>query len=128
MSAGPFQTVGYLADYGAGTAIHPITVQPETLLLTVTIGGTATTNSAESIDDVTNPISASISRGRRSRGLLSRLIRVKFTDTPPEGYRLGSAITLPVLNKDLMAAPKGATGTYLGADIAVVGVSRESAT
>lgn len=125
MSSGAFTTVGYQASYSA-TAIHPIRVQPETLDLEVTIGGTTVANTAESVGDVNNPISAVVSRGRRSKGLNSRLIRITFGDTPPTDYRPFSTIALPALNPALLAAPNGAVGTYLGSAITVAGTSPET--
>jgi len=126
MSAGAFALRGYQATYGTGTNIHPIRVQPETEALSVTIGGVATLNAGEPADDITNPISAVVSRGRRSIGLNARLIRIRFNGVPPTGYQGGTVISLPALNSALLAAPRGATGTYLGVGIEVVGVTPEA--
>jgi len=128
MSAGAFITARYPAQYGAGTQIHPIRVQPETLTLSVTIGGAAVTNS-QAAGAVNNPISAVVSRSKRGRGLIPRSITFRFTGTPPTGYKAGSTLSLPALNSALTGAPNGATGTYtVGATaspIEVVGVSPE---
>jgi len=125
MSAGAFTTVGYQATYNAAQ-VHPIRVQPETLALEVTIGGVVTTNTGEPIADVTNPISAVVSRGRRSKGLNARLIRITFGENPPADYRAFSTIALPAVNPALLAAPAGASGNYLGTEVTVAGTSPES--
>lgn len=124
MSAGAFSRVGYQASYNAA-AIHPIRVQPETLALSVTIGGTAVTNTAAT-GAITTPTSVRVGGGRRRRGVNARLIRIQFSGTPPTGYKAGSTITLPALNAALLAAPNGATGTYLGQPIVVIGTSPET--
>lgn len=124
MSQGPFVTRAYQASYDT-TQIHPIRVQPETAGLSITIGGTATLNTG-STSAINNPISAVVSRGRRSKGLNARLIRVKFLQgEEPESYTPNSAIALPVLNPALMNAVEGATGTYLGGTVVVVGTTPE---
>lgn len=125
MSAGSFTRVGYLATYDA-TQVHPIRVQPETLELSITVGGAPVTNEGELVTAVNNPISASVSRGRRSKGLNARLIRITFGDAPPTDYKPNSVITLPALNPALLAAPEGAAGTYLGTACTVVGTSPET--
>lgn len=124
MSSGAFTRVNYQATYNAG-AIHPIRVQPETLTLSVTIGGATVTNTA-STSALTTPTSVRVGGGRRRRGVNARLIRIQFTGTPPDGYKAGSTITLPALNAALLAAPNGATGTYQGAPIVVIGTSPET--
>jgi hypothetical protein len=124
MSAGQFVTVGYPASYDSNQ-IHPIRVQPETLALAVTIASTNVVNAASS-SGINTPISAVVSRGRRSKGLNARLIRVRFTSVLPEGYLANSVISLPALNPTLLLAPTGATGTYLGEDIEVIGTSPET--
>lgn len=125
MSAGNFVRVGYQATYNTA-AIHPIRVQPETLLLSVTIGGTATVNTAAT-GAINTPAGVRVSSGRRSRGVNARLIRIRFSGEPPAGYQANSTITLPALNPALLNAPNGATGTYLGQAIVVVGTSPEAA-
>lgn len=124
MSSGSFTIVGYAATYNA-TQVHPIRIQPETLNLTVTIGGDPVGNDAEPVGNINNPISAVVSNGRRSKGLNARLIRVTFGDGPPTGYAVNSTIALPALNPALLAAPEGATGSYLDTPITVVGTTPE---
>lgn len=124
MSAGAFTVVPYRASYN-NTQIHPLRIQPETQDLAVIIGGTNTLNTPEEVA-TNNPISAVVSRGRRSKGLNTRLIRVRFTAAPPTGYQINGILTLPAINPDLLGAPNGATGTYLGIAIAVVGTTPET--
>lgn len=124
MSAGSFVNSRYEATYDP-SMVHPIRVQPETLDLTVTLASGSTANEATTVA-INNPISASVSKGRRAIGLNARLIRVKFTGTLPTGYLANSVITLPAINPNLLTAPKGATGTYLGVPIEVVGTSPET--
>lgn len=125
MSAGAFIRVAYQASYNP-VAIHPIRVQPETLALSVTIGGVATVNTA-SAANINTPAGVRVSSGRRSRGVNARLIRIQFSGETPEGYRPGSTITLPALNPQLLNAANGDTGTYLGLPIVVIGTSPETA-
>lgn len=124
MSAGSFVRVAYQASYNVA-AIHPIRVQPETLQLSVTIGGTAVVNTAAA-GAITTPAGVRVSAGRRSRGVNARLIRIRFSGVTPDGYQANSTITLPALNAALLGAPNGATGTYLGQPIVVVGTSPET--
>lgn len=116
MSAGVFTTIGYEADYGDGTAVHPITVQPETLALT--IGGV--TNAGSAVSNINNPISAQVSKSKRSSGLHARMVSFRFTGTPPTGYAVNQTLRLPLTTKDMSeVATRGATGTYLGVAIQV---------
>lgn len=126
MSGGSFIVVGYTASYNNAN-IHPIRIQPETEALTITIGGAAVVNSGEDAGNITNPISAVVSRGKRSRGLNARTITIEFTSAAPTGYLVGSPITIAAVNPDLLTAPAGATGTYLGQSIRVIGTSPETA-
>jgi len=114
MSAGRFTTSRYEADYD--DLIHPIRVQPETLALTI-----ATVANAPPAGAVTNRIRAKVGKGKREIGLGARMVTVAFTGTVPDGYS-GDPIRLPVLSRALAdVIVGGATGTYLGAPIVVVG-------
>jgi hypothetical protein len=126
MSQGAFVASRYAADYGTGTQIHPVRVQPETLQLSLTIGGTAVLNTAP-IGAATSPISATITRSRRSLGLNTAKIAFKFTGTPPTGYSANQRLVLPALNKPIRAATFGTVGTYLGAAVQVISVLPEAA-
>jgi len=116
MSAGVFERSRYQADYGAGTAIHPIRIQPETAALVIN----SVTNDPPA-GATTNPISCQVSRGRRSLGLHPRFVTVAFTATPPTGYAANQTYRIPLLTPTIAAeAVAGATGTYLGVAIEVV--------
>ena len=105
MSAGsPINT-----SYESNNALFPITIQPETL--TLTLKSVANTAPA-------NPVgaglpSASVSKGRRSNGVNARLVRFRFTGTVPPGYKTLGVISLPVLQASVFNGfGKGQTGTY----------------
>lgn len=121
MSAGAFESSFYTSD---DDTIHPIRIQPETRGLT--IGGQA--NSAPSGPADTNAGQVRVSGGKRTTGLTPRKIRVRFTGTPPTGYKEGSTLSIVVLIPGHFQAyrkPLYQTGTYLGAAIEVVGSSPE---
>lgn len=125
MSAGTFINARYAADYGDGTAIHPIKIQPETESLV--IGAETNDRPAGAI---TNPISAVVSRGKNQRGLRPRTVSIKTPDTGgPTGYKPGAVIIVPALNRAAWdAATPGTVCTYLGvATFTVVGRSAEVA-
>jgi len=122
MSAGAYTRTKYAASYGSSTNVHPIRVQPETLA--ATIDGTA--NDPPSAD-ISNPISASISRNRNSLGLRARIVILEAPATgQPTGYKPGGLTKIPALTQAFFnAAVKGATCTYLGASFEVVSKSDE---
>jgi len=122
MSAGPFIVGRYSASYGDGEQIHPIRVQPETVAATV--GGVENGSSAL---EITNPISAQVSRSTRSLGLHARQVFARITGTPPTGYSPGSLIRIPALSEAFFnaAAVPGAEMTYLGTTWRVTGVRAE---
>jgi len=104
MSAGAFVKTRYAASYGAGTAIHPIRVQQETIDCTI-----ATIENNPPTGAITNPISAVVSRGRRSRGLIVRTVTLEAPVTgQPTGYKPGGLTTVPALNAAFYAAAEGA--------------------
>ena len=120
MSTGAFQTSKYLASYSGD--VHPIRIQPETLGLT--IDGTA---NAAPAGDVANSLRAIASGGRRV-GLTPRKLGVRITASGPNGYLVGSALYVPWLNEatfQSVVSTLGATGTYNGADVEVIGSSPE---
>lgn len=117
MSAGVFSLVGYEADYGTGTAIHPIKVQPETEDLIINGEG----NGGALPAAITNQISCQVSKSRRSLGLHARQVSVRFTGAIPTNYAANQTYRIPLLNKLIAAqATKGQTGTYLSLPIVVV--------
>lgn len=122
MSAGPRVVRAYSADYD-NTMNHPITVDEQTLELE--IGGVA---NGDALGNVNNPISAVVSRGKRAAGLNARTVSVKFAEgAAPAGYSENSIIRLPWLRPATFGAiVRGAEGTYLGAEINVIGKSPES--
>lgn len=118
MSSGPFVLSKYEADNGD---IHPIRVQPETLSANVGAANTAPTGS------VTVGLFASARKNRRAYGLGARAVRVRFTGAVPDDYAPNQVLTVPVLTPTAFAsAIIGATGTYLGSPIIVIGRSPES--
>lgn len=119
MSAGAFEITAYETDSGA---IHPIRIQPETAA--AAIGGA--TNAAPA-GAATGLGSASVSRGRRANGINARLVRLRFTGTPPTGYQANGTVTIPALQPEFYdAAVRGATATYLGVAAEVSGRSPET--
>ena len=125
MSAGQFNTDAiYEDDFGN---FYPITVQPETLSLT--LAGVANAEGAGPLP--ANLPSVSVSKGRRTNGVNARLVRFRFTGTLPSGYLMNGVISLPVLTPAAFAAySKGTTGTYTldGTAYDVVRVGRTAET
>lgn len=120
MSAGEFTRTFYELDTGNGGGIARIRVQPETLA--ATIGGSANTAPA---GPATVPVSASVSAGNRENGIKARSVTLLFTAAAPTGYS-GDPVTIPVMQESTFAAwTLGATGTYLGAAVEVIGRSPE---
>lgn len=126
MSSGKFEKSFYEADYGAGTAIHPIRVQPETL--DFSIGAAVNTPAAVA---ATNPIRAQVTKGKREAGLGARIVNLEFpeaedgTQDVPDGYT-GDPVSIPVLTKALaQLCIEGATGSYLGVDVKVISLIKE---
>lgn len=101
MSAGSFTRTRYQATWD-NTQIHPIRVQPETLLLADS-GSPTTVNSAPT-GSVTVPISAKVSAGKRELGLKPRKFNLELTGEPPTGYDEGARISLPILTESFYEA------------------------
>lgn len=120
MSAGAFTTSRYVASYN-NARIHPIRIQPETAAA-ATVGGTVTANTATT-SAVTEVISATVTRGRRGRGLIPRMIRARYASgTLPAGYASNTQaliVSLTVTWDTLVTV--SASITYLGATFTVVG-------
>lgn len=118
MSAGNFARSRYESDTGE---IHPIRVQPETISANVGAANAAPAGA------VTSPISARVSGSNRTLGLVARRVRLAFTAAVPDGYAEDSVLSIPVLTPTAYAAAiTGATGTYLGSPVVVVGRTPES--
>lgn len=125
MSAGKFTLSRYQATYGAGTQIHPIRVQPETIEAQFPDSANLAPTGA-----INNPISAIISRGAKQRGLRPRSVRLKLEagTTPPAGYDPAATTRIPVLTKTVFDAVNPTDLiTYLGASWVVVGKDDEEA-
>lgn len=116
MSSGAFLNTVY--ESGSGL-FFPITIQPETL--TLTLAGTA--NTAPANAPGAGLPSAQVSKGRRATGVNARLVRVRTPATGGDAnYIPNGVLTLPVLQAATFAAyGKSQTGTYTinGASIAV---------
>lgn len=122
MSAGRFTRTRYELDQANGGIVLACKVQPETLAATI-----GTTANAAPADPVDFNFSATISQGRRSAGVNMRSVTLAWTTDPPEGYAAGGTIRIPVLTPATFAAwTLGATGTYLGTGVTVVGRSPET--
>lgn len=123
MSSGNFVTSKYQATYSAA-AIHPVRVQPETLLASV--AGTVAVVNAPPGGAVSNPIVASVRGSKRGNGLICRRVSIRVVGTPPTNYLANGVTSLPALTPAFFnAAIKGATVTYLGANWVVTGRSLE---
>ena len=119
MSQGQFVRSRYEAD--AGT-IHNIRVQP--LTLTAVVGGGANSAPTGAVD---SPISARSSQSARAFGLRPRQVTLAWSGDPPTGYDDRGTIRIPILTPARFNAINvGATGTYRGAGVTVVGKSPES--
>lgn len=111
MSAGKFNTdAKYQAD---GGSIHPIRVQPETVLASFD----ATVNSVPAAA-VDSDFAAKVSRGNRGYGLKPRSVTIRWTGVVPDGYDPDGTVTFPVLqpaaynaiNKSTVITYNGGTG------------------
>lgn len=125
MSAGAFLLSRY--ESSETGLIHPIKVQPETL--TLSLGGNTNNPPA---GQPTSKLSAEVGGSRRTYGLKTRLVRIRFTSTLPDGYEANSTITLPWLTStNFGSIARGTTGTYtIGGtsyDVTVRGTTAEEA-
>lgn len=119
MSSGRFEQSFYELNNGS---VAKIAVQEETLLLS--LGGSTNTAATGPAD---LPSSAVVSRGRRSKGINARLVRIQFTASPPVGYAENEVISLPWLRPSTFdALNPGATGTYLSTACRLVGKTGEA--
>lgn len=120
MSAGSFIFSRYETDEGD---IFDIKVQPETL--TLSLNGATNTAPTGAVDGTG---SVNVSGSLRQNGVNARRVRFRFSGEPPTGYKPSSVISLPILQQSVyetMTATRGATGTYLGAAIQLVGGTKE---
>lgn len=127
MSAGVFVQTKYQASYNSSN-IHPIRVQPESQDAE-TVGGSPVENAAPS-GNINVPVSATVSRSKRSLGLRPRMITLKHVSgTLPSNQIVGSVTRIPCLTEAFYtaASAKGTQVTYLGATWVVVGSDGEIA-
>lgn len=119
MSAGSFLRTRYEADNGE---IYPIRIQPETAQATLGSGANNAPAAA-----ATQSVSARVGGGNRQLGLKARSVTVEFTGTPPTGYAPNQSLRIPVLTPAVYNAisPNSTVGSYLGADIIVIGKNPE---
>lgn len=121
MSSGEFSKVFYETSPENGGFILRCRVQPETLA--ASIGAQANISAT---GPTTAPGSATISRGRRARGVNMRYVLLGFTGAAPAGYS-GDPVKIPVLTPGAFTAwIDGATGTYLGVAVEVLGRTGET--
>lgn len=124
MSAGNFVTARYGASYDPAE-LHPIRVQPETLLASAEAPTGAVVNAGLTAP-LTSPISAQVTKSTRSLGLHARLVTLKIQGTPPPGYLAGTTVRIPALTPVFFNACKIDTVvTYLGTSWKVVGTRAE---
>ena len=120
MSAGEFTRTFYELDTGNGGGIVRARVQPETIAASI-----ATTANAGATGPATVPITAKASGGNSEFGVNMRSVTLAWTGTVPDGYS-GDPVVIPVLQEATFAAwVVGATGTYLGQAVEVIGRSPE---
>ena len=121
MSAGAFTKSKYQATADNGGGIYSVTIQPETLACTI-----ATVVNAAPTAAVDQKVSARVGGGKRKIGMNCATISMRFTGTLPEGYKSGGILVIPALTTAFRtAAAVGATGTYLGEAVVVIGRSPE---
>lgn len=120
MSAGAFVYSKYQNDVNG---IHKVKIQPETLLLEV--DGIANVAPLGDIDTVG---SAKVSKGKKAIGVGCRTVTIRFTGTPPTGYKAGGLLRIPILTSALYtsAITPGATFEYQGVAAELVFASPET--
>lgn len=118
MSSGAFESGRY---QDANLAVRAIRVQPETKALVI-----ATVANAYPAGAVTTSPRAKVTGSNRKIGVNARKVTIRFTGTPPTGYKPLSSFSLPWFVASTFAAiVEGAVGTYLSAPIEVVGTKAE---
>jgi len=115
MSAGAFSITQY--DSNETGLVHPIRVQPETLLAQI---GTVVNDPP--LVPPTNPISAQVSNSTRALGLHARMVTARLLGAPPAGYLARGVIKIPAMTLDFYnEAKKGSIMTYLSTSWTVIG-------
>lgn len=119
MSAGNFSREKYECDNGD---VCPVRIQPETA--TATFDGTTNEPPAGAVN---MNMFAKVNKGRREYGVGTRYITAEWDGAPPADYAATGTIKIAVLGK---ATYDGiallSAGTYLGANITVIGKSPEN--
>lgn len=116
MSSGAF--VNAIIEDSEG-GYWPCRVQPETLNCSIT--GAANSTAVVPGGSTAYPVSAKLSKTAKEIGFSPAFVTLAWTGAPPVGYLASENVRLPVINQVFRAACiKGATGTYLGADVEVV--------
>lgn len=117
MSAGRPVLSKYQATSDNGGGIYAITVQPETIAFAI-----GTTTNAAPAGAVNQAVSARASSSRRI-GMNAAGARLSWVGgDAPTGYFTTGTVTIPLLSTAIRAAAvRGATGTYLGKPVVVVG-------
>jgi len=119
MSGGAFTLSKYQSDTTAN--IFACRIQPETAACTI-----ATVANAAPAGAVTMPGRIRLSSGRKTVGVRPRKVSLQWTATPPLGYKAGAVVKIVALTPAFFAACTiGATGTYAGVAVQVVGRSPE---
>lgn len=114
MSAGQFSRAKYETDEGD---IHPIRVQPETIIATI---------NPEPAGEITGTVSARVSGSRRQYGILARTGRFTWDGDAPDGYKEAGVITIPILTPEAYDAIKANVKfTYLDTAAVWIGKSPE---
>lgn len=123
MSSGQFVITRYRASYGDGSNVHPIKVQPETTGLQF-----GTEINIPAVNAPNSPISARVTGSKRTIGLNARKVTFRFTGANPQDgrYKAGSILTLPWFIPFSPTLVRGASGTYLGDTVELVGLIPES--
>jgi hypothetical protein len=118
MSSGAFQSAKYQANNGD---IYECRVQPETLALTLN----AVANDEPS-GDINMSTTARTRGSRRRFGVTARTVTLRWTGSPPTGYKDDELIYVPVMQSSTFDAyDRGQTGTYLGAGVQFVSKTNE---
>lgn len=117
MSAGAFTNSKYQADNGD---IRGIRVQPETLAANI---GAVNAAPAGAINATGR---ARVGGGNRQYGVKARSVTVRFTATPPTGYKADQLYRIPIMTPTVYNDIEiDDTGTYLGVACVVVGKNPE---
>lgn len=113
MSAGSFVGSFYQLDNGS---VARIRLQPET------IAGFNT----PATGPATLPNSARVGGGNNRVGIKARSITIKWTGTPPTGYKAGDTLRVPIMLASIYNGLNlGDTVSYLGQNAEVVGKQGE---